>query len=267
MADSITAVNLPAGYQAYASYTDGRWPDFAAVKQRFPQAHLLSITVTSADPAADACDCENGDLTPAQAVAWAKRRIAAGAYRPVIYANAATMAAAVLPGLVAARVAHAAVRLWSAHYGAGEHICGPATCKLVPVAMDGTQWTDTAPGENGTQVDASILADGFFSPPPAPAPAFQEELMPQLRTGHGARDAFAFPSAVAGIAFVSDPSGDGVPQTAVRVALHKSANDWLVDTVTLTPAQPRQVLAVGGGYDGVVFSRLDNGGPVGVAFT
>jgi hypothetical protein len=33
----------------------------------------------------------------------------------------------------------------------------------VPEAMDGTQWTDTAPGENGTQVDASVLLDNFFS--------------------------------------------------------------------------------------------------------
>jgi hypothetical protein len=166
MADSITAANLPPGYDAYCGYVDGEWPDYPAIVTRFPGAHTWSVTVLGSG--ADECDCETGDLTPAEAVSWARSRIGSGVQRPGIYANASTMATGVLPALSAAGVPTSSVRLRSAHYGAGEHICGPATCKLVPVSMDGTQWTDTAAGAGGTQIDASLLAADFFA---TPAPA------------------------------------------------------------------------------------------------
>jgi hypothetical protein len=62
------------------------------------------------------------------------------------------------------------VRLMTAHYGAGNHICGPATCNLVTVAADGTQWRDNAPGAGGSLVDESVLLDDFFGAQPAPIP-------------------------------------------------------------------------------------------------
>lgn len=158
--DSVYAQNLPEGAGAYAGYVDGRWPDFAAVKKRFPRAHLLSIAVFASDDAG-CLDIENGDGTPAQAPPWVRRQERHGSERPVLYASAGRMNE-VWQRLSDAGIARTSVRLWSAHYGAGVHICGPGTCKLVDVDCDGTQWTDGQPGVNGTRVDESVLRDDFF---------------------------------------------------------------------------------------------------------
>jgi peptidoglycan hydrolase-like protein with peptidoglycan-binding domain len=82
----------------------------------------------------------------------------------------------VVQELRAAGIALSKVRLWSAHYGLGEHICGPSTCaegKRLGVAMDGTQWTDSASGANHSLIDASLLLSSFFkttAPAPGPGP-------------------------------------------------------------------------------------------------
>ena len=90
--------------------------------------------------------------------------------RPVLYASVSRMST-VWGYLHARSIPRASVRLWSAHYGAGKHICGPATCKLIAEQMDATQWTDTAPGAGGSKVDETLLAPDFFTqPPPPPAP-------------------------------------------------------------------------------------------------
>jgi peptidoglycan hydrolase-like protein with peptidoglycan-binding domain len=88
---------------------------------------------------------------------------------------------AIFPGkpLSGLGIARSEVRLVSAHYDAGEHICGPSTCKLISVAMDGTQWTDKANGVGGTQIDASVLQDEFLVAPPT-VPAWQEEMVKAL---------------------------------------------------------------------------------------
>jgi hypothetical protein len=162
MADSIYVANLPASYSIFAGYTDGSWPTYTAVRARFPKATVLSVAVfTTSD--AECCDCEQGDLTPAQVPAWVRRQATRGEKRPCVYASAANMPA-VLRELTAAGIARAQVRLWSAHYGLGPHICGPATCKYPGVpACDGTQWTDMAPGAHGSRIDASLLNDNFFT--------------------------------------------------------------------------------------------------------
>lgn len=172
MLDSVTVADLPPGADAYLGYAGGRWPTFAQLRLAFPHAHLVSLAV-SAGQEADGCDVEAEDLTPAEVAPWVVRAAARGVWRPVVYASAAAMAG-VLAGLEAAGIARASVRLLSAHYGAGEHICGPSTCALrdaagrVVPACDGTQWRDDAPGLGASKVDESVLADGFFPAPPAP---------------------------------------------------------------------------------------------------
>lgn len=161
MADSVTPTNLPGGYDAYLGYVDGNWPTAATLKRQFPSARILALTVLGGNAIADGCDREPGDLSAATAVAWAQARIKAGAWRPVIYASASNMAA-VLGQMAAENLGRSAVRLLSAHYGTGQHICAPATCGQVSTPMDGTQWTDSAPGVGGTKIDASLLADNFF---------------------------------------------------------------------------------------------------------
>lgn len=178
MADSITPGNLPPGYDAYLGYTDGRWPDFQAEVQRFPGAHIVGLTVLGGNDVADGCDIENGDLSPQSGAAWIAGRIAAGAHRPIAYASVSAMPSLLIE-LAARGIARASVRLLSAHYGAGEHICGPGTCGLVHIPMDGTQWTDAAPGAGGAAIDASVLADDFFGAAPHPT-TWQETMMQAL---------------------------------------------------------------------------------------
>jgi hypothetical protein len=168
MPDSITPGNLPAGYPAYLSYVDGNWPTAAAVRAGHPSAQDVRLTVRGGTTAADGCDIENGDLTPQSGAAWAAWYIASWpSRRPVLYASRDTMPD-VLAALPARKVTRAQVRILTAHYGAGEHICGPSTCKA-SFQADGTQWTDEFDGVGGTKIDMSVLADDFFGTPAPPS--------------------------------------------------------------------------------------------------
>lgn len=159
MYDSIDISQIPADAGAVAGYVNGRWPTFTKLA-RF-KANRLSIAV-SANADAACLDVERGDATPAQAPGWVHRQHERGEPRPVIYASRDAMGD-VLRELAAGGIARGNVRLWSAHYGLGPHICGPVTCGA-GFQADATQWTDKALGRN---LDESLLADGFF--PPAPA--------------------------------------------------------------------------------------------------
>jgi len=105
---------------------------------------------------------ENGDAIPANAPTYYDERTAAGVWRPVLYGSIATT----MPEIVQFMGSRprSSYRLWSAHYGAGKHICGPTTCGYA-TQVDGTQWID-----HGSW-DESLLSDTFFNVPiPTPAP-------------------------------------------------------------------------------------------------
>jgi hypothetical protein len=160
MADSIIPANLPDGYDAYLGYVDGSYVTCAAIMAQFPAAEHVCLTVTGATMAADGCDIESLDLTVQSGASWLAAKVKSGA-TPVGYSSVSNMDA-LIADLAALDVSRSSVRLLSAHYDAGEHICGPSTCGLVSVPMDGTQWTNTAVGVGGTQIDASVLNDNFF---------------------------------------------------------------------------------------------------------
>ena len=189
MYDSTDVGALPHGADAYAGYVEGLFPTFAALKRRFAAsgAHLLSIAVFASGDA-DCLDIEPRDATNAQAPGWVKRQLARGAHRPCLYTSVSNMDTLVT-ALGGAGISRAAVRLWSAHYGQGKHICGPGTCGLTRHACDGTQWTDSALGRN---LDESILLSNFFSPSAPAIPLIVEESM-LLKTGAGALTPVAIP--------------------------------------------------------------------------
>lgn len=154
MFDSIEVSVLPSSARAVAGYVDGRWPTFGALTQRFyGHAHCLSITVFGA-PAA-CCDCENGDMTPAQAEAWVARELARGRWRPVVYANLSTW-----EGGLRANLAHYGkrIRRWVAHYDG---------IRSIPEGYDAKQYNDHGP--HGQNYDLSVCRDDFF-PGEAPLP-------------------------------------------------------------------------------------------------
>jgi peptidoglycan hydrolase-like protein with peptidoglycan-binding domain len=174
MFDTAFNNQFPPGGEAYAGYVDGHvgsQPNYQYVVSAFPGAYHLSISVFGND--ADCLDIESGAATPEMAASWYGRQVARGIARPCFYASASVMAADILPVISASGFPRSAVRLWSAHYGDGEHICGPASCGLVPIDMDGTQWTSTAMGRD---LDQSRLHGDFFagSPIPSPPPVYAE---------------------------------------------------------------------------------------------
>jgi hypothetical protein len=129
-------------------------------------------------------DCESEDTSPEGAAQWVEYRLSAGYVRPVVYASISKMSA-IIDALAAVDVAREEVRLLSAHYGLGEHVCGPDSCKYEGIAteMDGTQWTDAASGAIHSLIDASTLKPDFFE---AGTESWEEQLMatmPELKTG------------------------------------------------------------------------------------
>lgn len=170
MPDSVQVSDLPGGYTAYLGYADGDRPTAGPLADRFPGARRVILTVTGqVTGAADGIDCEPGNVTAAQAALWAKSKLRASpGFRPVIYASVIGEPGYgmgdVTGNLRSLGITLSQVRLLSAHYGAGQHICGPASCKLIAFPMDGTQWTDEYWEHGmGAAVDMSALEPDFFA--------------------------------------------------------------------------------------------------------
>ena len=181
MYDSDTNAAFPPGAYAYAAYVDGGLadqPNYEWIVANFPGAHHVSIALSPANDA-DFLDIENGAATVSSAVGWYARQRARGLARPGFYASAYTMETSLIPAYRAAGISRGNLRLWSAHYGDGPHICGPSTCGLTPIPMDGTQYNDAAFGRN---LDASLLTADFFGTAPPPIPPWQEAMMRELPT-------------------------------------------------------------------------------------
>ncbi len=165
MFDTAFNSQFPPGAQAYAAYVDGGvgdQPNYDWIVKAFPQARHLSIALFAGHNA-DALDVEARAAVPPDIPGWYARQVARGIARPVIYASVSTMNDSVLPVLGQAGIARVQVRLWTAHYGLGEHICGPHSCGALSVDADGTQWTSSA---MGLDLDQSLLAADFFGTAP-----------------------------------------------------------------------------------------------------
>lgn len=159
---------------AIAGYVNGHFENWPAVVAKYSKSgkYLLSID-TQANPSAgaQALDVERFDASITQAPGWFKVTQAAGKhYRdlrwfPKIYVSAGS-ASALIEAMTKAGIARDEYRLWSAHYGKGEHLCAPGTCGY-PQA-DATQYTET---DFGVSLDASLCTEAFFDgPPPVEAP-------------------------------------------------------------------------------------------------
>ena len=179
MYDTSQNGQFPPDAQAYAAYVDGGagdQPNYQHVVSAYPGAHHLSIALF-ADHDADALDVEPGASAPADIPGWYSRQVARGIQRPVIYASASTMNDEILAVLSLAGIPRAKTRLWTAHYGAGEHVCGPGSCGDLCVGADGTQWTDNAMGR---VLDQSLLLGDFFGPAVSTGLNWTELIVQQL---------------------------------------------------------------------------------------
>lgn len=217
MYDTAQNNQFPAGAQAYAAYVDGSigdQPNYAYIVRTFPRAYHLSIALFASDNA-DALDVEPGAASPGDLPAWYTRQKRRGIQRPCVYASASTMTGNILPVLSQAKISRSEVRLWSAHYGLGEHICGPGSCGAVPVEVDGTQWTSNALGR---VLDQSLLQENFFAT--GSTVTTEAELQSgQLNFGRNALTVISVPPGTAHhIAFGCDNAVQREPLVRLRVA-------------------------------------------------
>lgn len=168
MYDSVTVGAIPRRPGAVLLYIDGRYRNWQQ-RWRF-RANKLSITVLGNRKAA-AADCEPGNIDATGTALWARDKIRADPHeKPVCYGSRDLVISggrrygipAILQELKVLGVRRDQVRILSAHYGMGPHICGPKTCGA-SFQADGTQWTDQALGRN---LDESLLADDFFPTKP-----------------------------------------------------------------------------------------------------
>jgi hypothetical protein len=245
MYDAIHVSALPGGAAAYAGYIQGKWPTFAALERRFPgsRTHLLSIAVFASGDA-DCLDIENGDATIAQAPGWVKRQLAARPGRPCLYTSVSNVDALVT-ALTAAGLSRARVRLWSAHYGQGKHLCGPGTCGQTRHSCDGTQWTDSALGRS---LDESVLLSSFFSLSAPGHHLITEESM-LLKTGAGAITPVAIPEGATHLRLLA--------QDTATVGLHFHSH--APTTVDLSWAAGSHPVAVPSGILAALVRRVDAG--------
>jgi hypothetical protein len=176
MLDAADSRTLLAGYAAYGAYNDGGigdQPNYTKVVAAHPGAHVLSIAL-SAEHDADCLDVEEFAASAQDVHAWTARQATRGVVRPVTYASVDRWRTDIWPRMSTHR---GRIRIWTAHYGLGEHICGPSTCGSFPVNVDGTQWSNQFAGVNGALIDISTLHDDFFSGGPLPTDWTQETLM------------------------------------------------------------------------------------------
>jgi hypothetical protein len=218
MYDTILNNQFPSGAAAYAGYIDGSLgdqPNYAYIVTAFPKAQHLSIALFATDNA-DALDVESGASTPDEVPAWYAAQRKRGIQRPCVYSSASEMNDGILPVLSGAGISRSAVRLWTAHYGEGEHICGPGSCGALSENADGTQWTPTA---GGLVLDQSLLLENFFTTDTTVTT--EAELQSgALNTGKNALTVITVPNGTAHhVAFGADNTAQGLPTVRLRVAI------------------------------------------------
>lgn len=161
MYDSVSVSAIPSDAQMVAGYVDGKWPTYDEVKRRFPRAVVVSITV-SGRPGAQVVDCEQGDLTPAEAAQWARLEKLAGRH-PTIYCSQSPWPAVQAECHKAGLDPGTDVSWWIASYN------DPPITAIPPGAIAHQHTNDAA-----RDLDISSVADYWpgVDPVPIPHPAF-----------------------------------------------------------------------------------------------
>jgi hypothetical protein len=117
--DAVTAANLNRNQLFAVYYADGRFANRTAVAARCPRAKLYGITVRGlTGKGIFACDCESGDLTVAQALAWTEAQIKLHVDPICVYASLSVWTnQGLLAGVQALEKKYGVkVKKWVAHY-------------------------------------------------------------------------------------------------------------------------------------------------------
>lgn len=163
--DAVTAANLNPNDKYGVYYVDGRFANHWAVRARQPHAKLYGITVFGAVGAGVfACDCENGDLTVPQALAWTLKQIELKVSLICVYASLDTwLNQGLLRGVQALEKKYKIhIKKWVAHYN---------NIPQIPNWADADQYADPGP------IDRDIALANFFEPQAPVTP-------PKANSGH-----------------------------------------------------------------------------------
>lgn len=138
-------------------YVDGHWPSAEAMRERFPDAQVVTCATRSSSRAA-VLDVEAGDADELDAVRWLTRMRAFGMPRPCLYVQLSSV-----PSLVDVLATHgqprASYRLWTAHWTGRAHLCSHELCGAPLVAAGATQYAGAAQGHPW---DTSLSTDGWM---------------------------------------------------------------------------------------------------------
>lgn len=155
--DAVTAGYLPSNEEFGVYYCDGLYANYNAVRRRLPHATLFAITVRGrTGKGVFACDCELGDLTPAEAEAWVAEQIKLGVELICVYASADTWAN---KGLwVALEKYGTRIKRWCADYNG---------VKSTTVVYEGkTYQFDAHQYNSDPRLDYDVATGTFFKNPP-----------------------------------------------------------------------------------------------------
>lgn len=154
--DAVTAGYLPSNQEYGVYYCDGDYANLEAVRARLPHATLFAITVFGrTGKGVFACDCELGDLTESQAVAWVEEQIRLDVDLICVYASADYWH----NGLWAALEKYGPrIKRWCADYNG---------VKSTTVVYEGVTYQfDAHQYSSDARLDYDVAADGFFTPMP-----------------------------------------------------------------------------------------------------
>jgi hypothetical protein len=154
MADSIYASDLPSGWDAYAGYVGGSWPDYDPICERFPALHAQGRIVpvaVNASERARILDVENGDASPADAGPWLKWMLSLGVRLPGCYGDEASMSE-IRNSIAAAGIDGAEHVLWVAEWNGQPR---------VPGGYEAHQWL--AHGPDWENFDQNACSAEFFA--------------------------------------------------------------------------------------------------------
>lgn len=161
MFDSTVLADIPATSSEpflVGAYVGGRWATAASAIARYGRERVVTIAVSEAEDA-DALDCERGDVDPADTPAiirWLHRQLGRSGGLPILYASVSSLNS-IVAALDIAGIPRGRYLVWSAHYGAGRHLCAPGCYPTNTVKADATQWAN----DPRANLDTSLIAPHF----------------------------------------------------------------------------------------------------------
>jgi peptidoglycan hydrolase-like protein with peptidoglycan-binding domain len=162
----------------YGGYFNGPFANLTSIRNRFPGKPVMGYaTRIVGSHGADAIDAEPGTLggtfnPNAAGVLRFIHEWTGGSglfHKPVVY-TMGSWADGMQDFLASNGISRDRYYLLTAHYGRGEHFCGPATCGLSQTPADATQYMAAGPFDRSCFRSEMFVANGAIPSPPPKVP-------------------------------------------------------------------------------------------------